>query len=323
MKVAAAAFSGAGKEKLNTLKRTVTEIEFEVRSEGESLNDWVEKAFETRTALLFVGACGIAVRAVAPFINSKLEDPAVVCMDEKGQFIIPILSGHVGGANELACTIADKIGAVPVITTASDINGSFAIDSFARKHNLEIMNKEGIVKVTSSVLAGKPITVSVKDYPPKVSVNVVITNNPNEAYVDKADLILKRKEYTIGIGCKKNKSSKDIEEAIMSAIKDCNIEIGDIYAIGTIELKENEPGIQEISNKYRIPIISFTADLLEMAQGEFTDSEFVKETVGVGNVCERAAVLSGGLGARLILEKQTYDGITVAIAIRWWGQEDY
>ena len=108
-------------------------------------------------ALVFIGACGIAVRAISPFIESKLTDSPAVVIDESGKFAVPLLSGHIGGANALAKKLADSLGAQPVITTATDINGAFAVDMFAESNGLYIENKDGIAKVTSKILSGQTV----------------------------------------------------------------------------------------------------------------------------------------------------------------------
>ena len=106
-----------------------------IRYVEEGMGEWAGKQMAEKHTLLFIGACGIAVRAIAPYITDKLHDSAVLVMDEGGNYIIPILSGHVGGANEIAVKIAVEIGAVPVITTATDINGKFAVDLFAKRNS--------------------------------------------------------------------------------------------------------------------------------------------------------------------------------------------
>ena len=126
-----------------------------------SIFQWAGCRMEQKNAILFIGACGIAVRTIAPFVTDKLHDSPVLVMDERGKYIIPILSGHIGGANELALLISVKTGAEPVITTATDINNRFAIDVFAGKNNLTILNKDGIKKVSAKVLAGHKITISI------------------------------------------------------------------------------------------------------------------------------------------------------------------
>ena len=128
-------------------KCSFAEDEGGIISVEESLNDWTEKNFRENDALIFVGATGIAVRAIAPFIKDKLTDIPVIVIDENASFVIPILSGHVGGANELSKKIADGLNAEAVITTATDINGKFAVDVFAKKNSLFIVNKDGIKEV--------------------------------------------------------------------------------------------------------------------------------------------------------------------------------
>lgn len=128
----------------------------------ESLQVWTAQRMAEGDALLFIGACGIAVRAIAPNLTDKLHDVPVLVMDEEGQYVIPILSGHVGGANELARELAGLMDACSVITTATDVQKKFAVDLFAKRNHLEIMNKDGIAKVSAKALAGKQLTIAVR-----------------------------------------------------------------------------------------------------------------------------------------------------------------
>lgn len=127
---------------------------------GGKLKETVKEVFCGSEALLFIGATGIAVRAVAPYLRSKLEDPAVVVVDELGRFAIPILSGHVGGANDLARTLAERMEMTPVITTATDLHGLLAIDSWAVANGLQIQNPAKIKDVSMKVLSGRKIRVA-------------------------------------------------------------------------------------------------------------------------------------------------------------------
>ena len=113
-----------------------------------NLKKTVEERF-LDDAIIFIGATGIAIRAVAPYLKDKFSDPAVIVIDELGQFVIPVLSGHAGGANELANFIAKKLTALSVITTATDINDAFAVDVFAKKHNLVISSRKLAKDVSS------------------------------------------------------------------------------------------------------------------------------------------------------------------------------
>lgn len=129
----------------------------------QPLTEWTGEQMKEHRSLLFIGACGIAVRAIAPFLTDKLNDMPVLVMDEQGRFVIPILAGHVGGANELALSLAERMGSTPVITTATDLNHCFAVDLFARRNALHIVNKDGIAKVSSRILAGEEVTMAVEE----------------------------------------------------------------------------------------------------------------------------------------------------------------
>lgn len=304
----------------------------------EELSKWTKTGFENRRAIVFIGAVGIAVRSVAPFIKSKLTDSPVIVIDELGQYVIPILSGHVGGANELSIRIAEKIKAVPVITTATDINNKFAVDIFAKKNNLQIVNKDGIVKVSSKILSDEKITVAVemgrvngriphyieikdrieikdnkKDHMSEEKADVIITSDLDVQ--ERAALVLRPKEYVLGIGCKKGKACSEIEEFI----KMSGIDIGNIALIASVDRKKDESGIIELADKNRIDFVCFSPEELMRVEGEFSSSDFVKNQIGVDNVCERAAVLAAGEAGELVMKKQACNGITLALAKRKWS----
>ena len=139
-----------------------TAEDLKVQRVKESLQVWTAQRMAEGDALLFIGACGIAVRAIAPNLTDKLHDVPVLVMDEEGRYVIPILSGHVGGANELARELAGLMDACPVITTATDVQKKFAVDLFAKRNHLEIMNKDGIAKVSAKALAGEQLTIAVR-----------------------------------------------------------------------------------------------------------------------------------------------------------------
>lgn len=150
------------KETLYTKCSRYTAEDLKVQRVKESLQVWTAQRMAEGDALLFIGACGIAVRAIAPNLTNKLHDVPVLVMDEEGQYVIPILSGHVGGANELARELADLMDARPVITTATDVQKKFAVDLFAKRNHLEIMNKDGIAKVSAKALAGEQLTIAIR-----------------------------------------------------------------------------------------------------------------------------------------------------------------
>ena len=327
MIVQIAAFTEQGKKTAYEITRTPSVDNYSYYDKSkDTLSEWTKDAFANRRALIFVGAMGIAVRTIAPYIKSKLTDSPVIVVDEKGQFVIPILSGHVGGANELAHKIAEHLGAVAVITTATDINDVFAVDVFAVKNGLEILNKKGIQAVSSKILEGERATISFPlekigklpqeliyiDYPPKINVDIIISED--DELLKKATFPLRPKKKILGIGCKKGKSCEDIEELV----DECGVDMNQIYAVASIDIKKNEAGIIQFSNKYRIEFMTYTKEELMRIEGDFSASEFVNSTVGVDNVCERSALLCAGKNGRILQKKTAKNGVTLAVAERDW-----
>lgn len=332
-------FTEKGAELAVKVKESFSETEivfFEGREKNrteKSLSEWVGEAFERRDALLFIGACGIAVRSIARFIQNKLTDSPVLVMDEEGRFVIPVLSGHAGGANELAEKLAKRLGAVLVITTATDLHHSFAADVFAVKNGLSILNKEGIAAVSARVLQGKTLLVAIEEnpavmlinglkqveFPLKEPVDLVISTEKDR--MGNALLQLKPKEYVIGIGCKKNKSYEEISRFIHSRLASIGITEQDIKSLASIDLKAREEGLLRWKDFHRVPFETYSKQELCQIEGEFQASAFVQDTVGVDNVCERAALAACGKGGRLVLKKQTENGMTLAVAKRKWTLE--
>lgn len=302
-----------------------------VRRVAGSVGEWTGQRMREKSAILFIGACGIAVRAVAPFLTDKLQDAPVLVMDEKGNYVVPILSGHVGGANALAKMIARKIGAQPVITTATDLNDVFAVDVFAMENGFAIENKDGIAKISAKILAGETVTASIETghciaslersgicavpYPPEGKVDLVITSEQNAF---DASLVLRPKEYILGLGCKKGKEAGEIEQFIAEKAEDNGILISQIFAVASISQKRDEEGILAWCLKEKIPFLTYSAEELQEMEGDFTASAFVKEQVGVDNVCERAALKACGAGGELIVQKCAENGMTLAFAKRQW-----
>ena len=279
---------------------------------SKPVREWTKEFFLPGNALIFVGAVGIAVRAVYGIAEDKLSDCPVVVTDDNGQFVIPVLSGHAGGANKLAMVLADLLGAVPVITTSTDINDAFSVDSFAVENRLTITDREGIKKVSVKALEDKKVTISVKNFPPSEKADVIVADETDAEY----SLLLRPKKYTVGIGMKKNKDCEQAEAFFLETLNRAGIDTCDVYAICTIDVKEDEAAVRFLRDKYRIPVLAFDKEILKKAQGDFTSSQFVQSTVGVDNVCERAAVIAAGAGSELILKKQSRDGMTMAIAVR-------
>lgn len=284
---------------------------------GENKTDktkWTEDCFfENQTEkilVIFVGALGICVRTIAPFLRSKTTDPAVLCIDEKGSFIISVLSGHIGGANKAACEVAKIINAVPVITTATDINGKLAIDTYAIEHNMAIANPEAIKTVNAKILRDEPI----KD-------NVIITHKKienNQKKIDQEHLYLITKSICIGVGCRKNTKKEVIIKAVEQCLSENNIDTRAIFSISSIDIKKNETGLIESAKYFKVPFLTFSKDELNTVSGSVSKSDFVKDTVGVDCVCERAALCAAknSKERKLIAQKKTYEkSVTVALVL--------
>ena len=310
----------------------------QIRERGNrSLPDFLEEAFAQQFPVIFIGALGIAVRAIAPLIRHKTVDSPVLVLDEAGQFVIPVLSGHLGGANELAQQIAESLHSAAVVTTATDVNGLFAVDVFARKNGLRVCNPEAIRHVSGKLLQGETIVMAVDPacmspeemaelQPPKEvkliswneaqaehAVDVWITKK--EPQEDRKTLVLAPKTAVLGMGCRKNKSYNEIKQMIKTLVDSRKIDLDDIYALASVDVKEKEPGLQELAQHLRVPFVVFSAGELKKVSGDFTASAFVSRTVGVDNVCERAAVAAAD-GGSLLIHKQAMDGVTIAVAKR-------
>ena len=296
-------------------------VSFKRAANGE-LSPWTEEHFFADDALIYISSCGIALRAVAPFVKSKTTDPAVVVIDECSTFAVSLLSGHIGGANALAARVAKLIGAMPVITTATDRNGIFAFDSWAVSHGLTVTNPERIKWVSAKMLAGE--TIKIKSSFPIEGPLPVGTELAEENYDvlityrsrGKNDALrLVPKIVSLGIGCKKNVPEDDIEEAFSAALKKSGCHPSSVKNVCSIDLKAHEPGIIAFCKKHSFEFLTFSVDQLAELQGNFSSSAFVKSVTGVDNVCERSAVLGCGENGKLISQKDAGNGITMALGI--------
>ena len=278
-----------------------------------------EDSFYWADALVFVGSCGIAVREIAPYVKDKRTDPAVVCIDELGHFVIPLLSGHIGGANALARKIAQALGAIPVITTATDINKKFSVDTWAAEHGYVISNMKAAKAVSAAILEN---TVPLCSEFPIVTalpagaaagergkVGICITCRTKEPYEETLRLI--PKILHLGIGCRKGTESAAIREAVETVLKANNIDHRAIKCVASIDLKAQEAGLLQFCEERKLPITFYSAEELKAVPGDFTPSEFVRSITGVDNVCERSALVGA---EELIVRKTALNGVTVAVA---------
>lgn len=303
----------------------------------ESTGNWTAKHFGQDDAIIFVGACGIAVRSIAPQIFSKKSDPAVLVVDECGQFVISLLSGHLGGANALTLDAAQILNAQPVVTTATDLHKRFAVDVFAKKNDCEILFMKAAKEVSAALLAGRTVGFY-SEFPfegnlpegltecgtdgiplvggtaPETGVAVTIHSSclPFAFTTQIVPPVV-----TLGMGCRKNKEADGIRKEAENCLSEAEICRQAVRNLTSITLKKEEPGLNALAEEWKIPFVTYTEKELKEVQGEFTSSAFVRTITGVENVCERSAVLGSGNG-RLIRKKTGREGVTTALALRKW-----
>ena len=288
---------------------------------GNELHTWVRENFQIADRLVFIGALQIAVRLISKEIKSKLTDPAVVSIDDNGKFCIPVLSGHIGSANEFAVQLADIMGAQPVITTSTDINHKFAVDVFARKNNLIIKNPGKIKEVSSKLLGNESIEIySFLPVAGRLPDGVILKENQDADVVispfklgNSNALVLIPKVLSLGAGCKRGTDEGFILKCYDDFLENQKIYKEAVRNLATIDLKREEAAILALMDKEKLPAHFYSAKELEEADGNFTSSQFVKSVTGTDNVCERSAkLLSQG---KILIRKTVYQGITFAVGI--------
>lgn len=285
------------------------------------LSDLTASIFEKTDALIFLTACGIAVRMIAPLLKSKLTDPAVIAADQSGAFIIPLLSGHIGGANLLAKKIAEITGGTAVITTATDSGGLFSPDCFALQNNLLITDMDAAKEIAAAAVNGEQIGFQ-SDLPfQALPAPLTASAAPQCGFYVGTDtsispfpvtLHLVPRNLVLGIGCKSGAIQDDIQQAVMQALQTQHLDFRRICAVSSIDLKADEPGLRAFCRSHDLPFFTYSADELMQVSGTFTASDFVRQVTGADNVCERSAVRCSG--GRLIMRKYAFAGVTVACA---------
>lgn len=296
---------------------------------SSSAKEQVGKSFSSQDALVFIGATGIAVRMIAPFIKSKTTDPCVLCIDEKGQFVISLLSGHIGGGNDFALETAKFIQATPVISTATDLNHKFAVDTFAKKNQLTIGNMKLAKAISASLLQNKkigikstfPLPSSLPDglipyeaCDDSISLGICIGPYTTNIMPFKETLFLYPKQVVLGIGCKKNTPLSNIESLVLDTLKEHQLSLDSLHSVASIDLKKEETGLIAFCNKYHLPFTTYSADELLQVKGAISTSSFVKSITGVDSVCERAA-LAHAHSKELLIKKTAHAGVTVAASL--------
>ena len=310
---------------------------FPQRNVFQHLAEIVPQLFRGYDALFFVMAAGIVVRTLAPCLQSKLTDPAVLVIDEKGQNVISLLSGHVGGANALALLTAKMLQARPVLTTATDVQGYTAPDAVAAELGLRPEPKRNIKYINQRLLLDQPVTYIVDRSLPQadyfaqylltknlpVTIEDVQQMTMEDACVcitehkldDRENLLLLRpRKLVAGIGCRRGTAMHEICSALSWAAKQVGRSPADISAVASVSIKSNEAGLLLAAEKLGVKLVFFDTAALQVKIQEYflEESAFVKQQIGAGNVCEAAALCCVQNG-RIALQKTKLGKVTVAL----------
>jgi len=297
--------------------------------------DALRDAFCRYSTLVFIGATGIAVRVLAPLVNDKLHDPAVIVIDEQGQHAISLLSGHLGGANAMAVYLAGILGADPVITTATDVNGLAALDVLARQLDARMEHfRVAVKRVNQMLVSGQRIGLwcdeNLRDDAARcdtrgfIPVDKLTALPPLDALVYismRAELPalpvpaykLVPRRVVAGIGCR-----RDTPYAVVSSLLDSQLRAQQfdplaLRAIGSISLKQDEKALLQLAENLNVAFEIFSADALRQHEHRFPVSAFVRQTAGVGSVSGPAAwLMSQG---QLVGDTLREQGVTITLGV--------
>lgn len=300
------------------------------------LKDAVGRFFQSFAAHIFVMSTGIVVRMVASLIQHKTKDPAVLVADESGQYVISLLSGHIGGANALTLKVAELIQATPVITTATDVNHLPAVDVLAGEKNLYIENYSAVKSVSMALISGAliyfhdPYRLMIDDFREttilpfpdekteqknrfhsKVQAGVYIDDRKVEVLAD--TLVLRPASLVAGIGCHRNTSFKELKRFLVEIFDQFKLSVGSLKCIASVDRKSDEAGLLALGRDLGIPLKFFEPQELNAVQTIENPSAMAAKHIGVQSVCEAAAILGSHQG-QLIVPKQITKNITVAVA---------
>ncbi|UMZ73136.1 cobalt-precorrin 5A hydrolase [Natranaerofaba carboxydovora] len=319
-----------------------------------SLDKALELAFKSYRQIIIVGAMGIAIRKVAPFLVDKYNDPAVVVVDTEGKFAISMISGHLGGANILTEKIARTLGATPVITTTSDLKGLLTPDYLASRWNLTPEyynnNRKVLLDINSKIIKGEKIiwkidspfkeelekeselysdftletllSEDIADYKNTDNTKENIPKNiPEVVLSDKINpahpytLCLRPKSVVAGIGCRKGSSFEEILEHLDNVLNKVNISSKSLRAIASVKQKRCEFGLIKAARYLNLPLFFYEPDELTDYQTEYTNSKFVNKIIGVGGVCEPAAKKAAQKKGTVIMKKTISKSRNVTTAL--------
>ncbi len=294
---------------------TLKKFEVEGTIQIEDFTNELAKKFNFYDAHIFIMASGIVIRKIANLIGSKDKDPAVLLIDEGKHFVISLLSGHLGGANELTQEVAGILKLVPIITTSSDITGKIAVDTIAQKLNAELEDLKSAKDVTSLIVDGKkvnlllPKNVEFKKDKNANSDGLILVSNRKKLEITK----ICPKNIILGIGCKKDTKAEDILDAIENSLNKHNLDIKAVKHIATVDVKENEIGLLKAAKFLELELKIISREEIKKVEHLFEGSDFVEQNIGVRAVSEPVALLSSSQKGKFIEMKSRHNGITVSI----------
>jgi cobalt-precorrin 5A hydrolase len=335
MKIAIISVSDKGKELAMDLKEKLDLDSTVIRCDlyHKNVKKYFPILFSEYDAIVAIMASGILVRSIAPLVESKVTDPAVLNIDDNGKFVISTLSGHLGGANELTGKISSLIGATAVITTSTDVNRKLGIDVLARDLYLSIDDTKQILYFNKAILEGREISLTVNpnknfsylfDYLNRntleIDVSIYYSSkvNPDEIHVslDDHEMILKERKVVVGIGCRRGKEFKFILDGFNKSLEELNMLPSRVNMLASAEIKKDEKGILELSEKLEIPVEFVDIDKLKLFESrDVSKSDFVYSKFGIYGVCEPSALIMAGFDSKLIYKKTSYNGVTISVAV--------
>lgn len=283
------------------------------------LNEITKEAMEKAKGIIFISSTGIAVRAIATYLKGKTIDPGVVVVDAKGEYAISLLSGHLGGGNELAIKVSEILKAMPIITTATDSLGVKAPDMIAKENNLLISDIKKAKDISAFLIEGKKVVFEDEDKIidiPKGYIECIESseNLPKVKVTNKISgseaLVLVRKNVILGIGCRKDVPKEKMLDFIRESLKEYGYREDSILKISTIDLKSKEEAILNISQVFSVPLEIHSRGEVRKIEHLFKCSDFVKKSIGVGAVAEPCVYLSGG---EIVVERISKEGMTLCI----------
>ena len=292
-----------------TLKKYDVENTIQIEDFTTNINE----KFSQYDGHIFIMASGIVIRKIANLIGTKDKDPAVLLIDEGKHFVISLLSGHLGGANELTYSLANILKLVPVITTSSDVTGKIAVDTISQKLNAELEDLKSAKDVTSLIVNGQKVNILL---PKNVKITdknsadgfILVSNKKNIEYTR-----IYPKNLILGIGCKKDTKAEDILSAIENCLDKNNLDIKSVKKIATVDVKENEQGLINAAKFLNLDLEIVSRDKIKKIQNQFEGSDFVEKTIGVRAVSESVALLSSAGNGKFLVMKEIYNGITISI----------